>query len=1725
MRMARSSTPLTPSSNSGPALRYNHPMAWSASFSQDERRVTVKRPSGSHIYFKAEMGSSEASPVGSSRKLSYRVRLLNQDLTPNTQGTPAYMDMVLPSGMSLRFSAATGEVVSVTSSSGNTMSAEEYARKVQVAYNPNGSLSSVYSRAQGLMRSIPGNNSLALEWYASGNVSASHDGEFVVTGEPYKTAVYRTSMEDGVKVTYITNQRAGQEPRVIERREEGNKISIIKGEGDERIVRTIERNALPGSKWERIETVRGINDSQPSRSTRTVKKYTDGGWLTISSTEGYNTSSEQTTLYTYNDQFRVSLEIKPNGGYTRYEYDEQGRVVLQATPWAGGGEKGTRTTYADLRFNDFRPAMEKEVIIAPDGTETVLNQRSYTYEDSPEVNRTTVTETALGSDQVHTSISETYGEAAQYPYARGRQKMSQGIDGVQTVYTYEATTDHGGVHKVTETVQANGSIVPAQSTRTVQYIAENGTTTRKEQYVHTGEDWSLISTEDYEYDAELKRIKTTKGNGRFSTTEWMCCGPLTETDEDGVVTTYGYNSAKQLVEVIRSATETTPETIISHTCDAVGRILSTRRDVGPMTTTESMKYDDQGRMVSSTDILGRVTCTEYSKDGLTTTVTAPSGATLVTQTYYDGTTIMEGGTGQREMETRLELTEEGILTTTLSKGVILSRTLENGFGQTIRQEQPHTKGGFIVTRNLYNDKGQSVRSQTENMAPTVTVYHELGEAVKQTVLLDESHPDDPSRNRISETFSCYRVREDGVYQVQTSTTYNTDGLPLTQITESMVSQFNPLLESKTLSTDVYGQQSVQWTEYTAPTKRTRFSRIPTSEITAQSLVVDGFTLSQTDHMGIHSSQERSYTSTGMMLKQSDERNNTTITETDIARRPVKTTDPAGNVTTTSYRSCCDSIACITDALGGTVCYSYDIRGRKTAEYGTAVHPVCFSYNGADQRISLTTFRVGERDITTDPSGRTDGDTTTWLYDEATGLELKKTYADDSFVSKTYDDLNRLKTLTKARGIVTTYAYTPLTGKLISVTHNDGTPGWQFSYNHLGQMTSVQDASGLRELTYDAFGRMIQDTSFSMVESLLQEDFDLFGRPAGYRLMIGTRTVQHSHLDYDSKGIIMEMNLEGLASPFTWEYDETSGFLNRFTYPNGMVRSNTYHPKLNLLASIGYEKTQNGQTVAAHQYEYDHLMRPVQRKDSWEAATPVTTRDFTYNSRSELVEDRIGQDGSFSYQYDNIGNRKSARELEEEVSYEANQLNQYTDVTGETELFTPSFDPDGNQTRIRTSVGIWEVSYDANNRPVSFTSEDGRITVTCGYDYQGRRFEKKVIINGSTSSHSWFLCRDYLQVAELDLMRPEPGLVQSYLWDPTDPRATRILMMTCWKENGMADGEHLFFTHDALKNVTSIFDGEQTRRARYEYAPFGCLLTAEGDMSLQNRFRFSCEFMDDELGLVYYNYRHLNPLDGKWINRDPIQEQGGWNLYGVGGNALYISFDYLGLWLSRRHRRLTRRPLSTYQFYLIISGTEISFTIKEELLEIIVEANVDTDSGEMGENQAYHYCTGLNDKKEQNIETIYKHSKLNYIETLSKESEKFYEKISKEKISSGDCKEALKNLGHLNHMWQDYYAHGVEADDTKKSIIGKIKGSPDAPQMIPVSFGSMGFKGGHGGFWRLINPFSRVEPGDRADDSDVRKGQAKSYTKLHSDTFLKSWFTKCKCHFYRKEINQHGGNCQ
>ncbi|MBP3302299.1 MAG: RHS repeat-associated core domain-containing protein, partial [Opitutales bacterium] len=60
-------------------------------------------------------------------------------------------------------------------------------------------------------------------------------------------------------------------------------------------------------------------------------------------------------------------------------------------------------------------------------------------------------------------------------------------------------------------------------------------------------------------------------------------------------------------------------------------------------------------------------------------------------------------------------------------------------------------------------------------------------------------------------------------------------------------------------------------------------------------------------------------------------------------------------------------------------------------------------------------------------------------------------------------------------------------------------------------------------------------------------------------------------------------------------------------------------------------------------------------------------------------------------------------------------------------------------------------------------------------------------------------------------------------------------------------------------------------------------------------QWSSEVYDSELDLVYYNYRHYSPTLGRFLSRDPIQEQGGPNLYAFVKNRPLFVNDYLGKW--------------------------------------------------------------------------------------------------------------------------------------------------------------------------------------------------------------------------------------
>ena len=103
---------------------------------------------------------------------------------------------------------------------------------------------------------------------------------------------------------------------------------------------------------------------------------------------------------------------------------------------------------------------------------------------------------------------------------------------------------------------------------------------------------------------------------------------------------------------------------------------------------------------------------------------------------------------------------------------------------------------------------------------------------------------------------------------------------------------------------------------------------------------------------------------------------------------------------------------------------------------------------------------------------------------------------------------------------------------------------------------------------------------------------------------------------------------------------------------------------------------------------------------------------------------------------------------------------------------------------------------------------------CRYDYLNRRIEKAVYEGDILMSKKRFIYHGYLQIAELDAAATEsamPVLRKTYLWDPLEPAATRILAMSLFDETGTW-AENLYYTHDLLKNTTALFGIRAGRRA-------------------------------------------------------------------------------------------------------------------------------------------------------------------------------------------------------------------------------------------------------------------------------------------------------------------------
>ena len=190
--------------------------------------------------------------------------------------------------------------------------------------------------------------------------------------------------------------------------------------------------------------------------------------------------------------------------------------------------------------------------------------------------------------------------------------------------------------------------------------------------------------------------------------------------------------------------------------------------------------------------------------------------------------------------------------------------------------------------------------------------------------------------------------------------------------------------------------------------------------------------------------------------------------------------------------------------------------------------------------------------------------------------------------------------------------------------------------------------------------------------------------------------------------------------------------------------------------------------------------------------------------------------------------------------------------------------------------VFNRTYDAYGNATSVQTSTGTV-ITMSFDSQGRRTEYKSVTNGAQNTWLRFLYDGYLCVQVLYSNEPY-NVFKEFTWDPLQPLAIQ------------KDGTWFTDGYDLTKNICEVFGPAGYIRTAYSYAPFGAV-TASGDVT--QPFQWSSEHYDSELDLVYYNYRHYSPSLGRFLSRDPIEEQGGLNLYAFVGNRSLKRVDLLG----------------------------------------------------------------------------------------------------------------------------------------------------------------------------------------------------------------------------------------
>jgi RHS repeat-associated protein len=527
-------------------------------------------------------------------------------------------------------------------------------------------------------------------------------------------------------------------------------------------------------------------------------------------------------------------------------------------------------------------------------------------------------------------------------------------------------------------------------------------------------------------------------------------------------------------------------------------------------------------------------------------------------------------------------------------------------------------------------------------------------------------------------------------------------------------------------------------------------------------------------------------------------------------------------------------------------------------------------------------------------------------------------------SYSYDSRGRLASVTQTNSgtaVSTFYHYDDL-DRLTNMIHPDGTQeSWTCAPCGCGWLTHTDRGGNISSNYFNANKWIWKTATVSSNGTLLAYRENYFNNahsPTGTVDALGNR----SHTSYDASGrVIAQTDPLGRETGFFYD---AAGRQRMTVYPDGTYSSNTYNTAGWVINSTTYSS--NHVALTWTDYTHDTLGRVITSTDALGNVTSTTYDwagriirvDYPDGAYSRATHDkhgnvilRIGPVGSpgeesgatVSNAYDTVNRLVAATDPEGRVTRyiysedwpsqvrhvvnnngQTNQTSHYAIDTGRllTNIvngFMTVHEYDALGQVVTTIFGDGsrvENSYDGT-RLVSARSRTGNLT-TYAYDALGRR---TAVTNslGNATFHA------YDPVGNTTNVTDALGNRTQYAYD----------VMNRLSVTALADGRGSTNTYDALGRLTAK-TGAGSVPASYQYDLLGRMTGLTDGENNQTGFEY------DSMGRLvkktyadgsFYGYRYYSPGMGRWVNRDPIGEGGGWNLYATVMNAPLRHVDALG----------------------------------------------------------------------------------------------------------------------------------------------------------------------------------------------------------------------------------------